>query len=135
MQSIQYMSLSNPQSTKNQRIKPMNNKIIMRLNIIVAILSVCLYTFEAKSRSASSMAAPLNYAWMRIVKRSEDRAQPQLSEIIGEPSTSSNGVGGLIVTSEGSSYGIVNHGPTTECLEWIKNRITNGWNCEMFAIN
>jgi hypothetical protein len=101
----------------------------MQLNIVIAILSVCLYTFEAKSKSA-----PLNYAWMRIVKRSEDRAQPYLSKIIGEPSTSSNGVGGLIVTSEGSSYGI-NHGPTTECLEWIKDRITNQWKCEMFAIN
>ena len=100
----------------------------MRLNIFIAILSVCLYTFEAKS-------APLNYAWTRIVKRSEDRAQPQLSEIIGEPSTTSNGFGSLVVTSEGSSYGIINHGPTTECLEWIREPITNQWKCEMFAIN
>ena len=103
----------------------------MRLIIILAILSVCLYSSEAKS-----VEAPLNYAWMRIVKRSEDRAQPHLSQIIdGQPSTSSNGFGGLIVTSEGSSYGIVNNGPTTECLEWIKEPITNRWKCEMFAIN
>ena len=102
----------------------------MRLIIILAILSVCLYSSEAKS-----VEAPLSYAWMRIVKRSEDRAQPRLSQLIGQPSTSSNGFGGLIVTSEGSSYGIVNHGPTTECLEWIKEPITNRWKCEMFAIN
>ena len=72
---------------------------------------------------------------MRIVKRSEDRAQPQLSEIIGEPSTTSNGFGSLVVISEGSSYGIINHGPTTECLEWIREPITHQWKCEMFAIN
>ena len=99
----------------------------MRLIIILAILSVCLYSSEAKS-----VEAPLSYAWMRIVKRSEDRA-PRI--IDGQPSTSSNGFGGLIVTSEGSSYGIVNNGPTTECLEWIKEPITNRWKCEMFAIN
>ena len=94
----------------------------MRLNVVIAILSVCLYIFEAKSKSA-----PLNYAWTRIVKRSEDRTQPDLSQLIGEPFTYSNGVGG--------SYGIINHGATTECLEWIKDSITNQWKCEMFAIN
>ena len=135
MQSIQYMSLSNPQRTKNQRLKPINNKIIMRLNVIVAILSVCLYTFEAKPRGVSYMAAPLNYAWMRIVKRSEDLAQTFQPQLVGQPSISSNGVGGLIVTSEGDHYGIINQGPTTECLEWIKEPITNQWKCEMFAIN
>ena len=76
-----------------------------------------------------------NYAWTRIVKRSEARAQPDLSQIIGEPSKSSNGVGGLIVTSEGNSYGIINNGPTTECLEWIREPITNQWKCELFSID